>query len=174
MIAEKKRVRRRPQTVVRRGDLPSPGGRLGSNPSRGFLRDLHRLDPGVELVWWGPAGRWVLYRCVQSGGCPNDDLLKKEVELVGSQGEPREPGGWLLDWMRRNDVCARYGTRDPDYARRCYVDELMAHNDEVMSNEKEIDDLAENFANDAWFAARGRTSVHYDTAYEVRANIDPR
>jgi len=153
------RARTAPTRLVR-GLYRPPTRRLGSNPSGAFLRSLQKMDKDLELIWWPPFSIWVLYRVVHRAPTPSSDVLIKEFELIGPKGQPREPGGWLLDWLRHNDVCRMMNTPDPNRARRLYMQDLMKSDDEFEERkEKTEDEMADAFARDAHFCARGRNTI---------------
>lgn len=93
------------------------GSTRGASLSRAFLRDLKHLDPGLELHFIPGFNRWVLYRLARRGIIPSEDRMVKELEVKGPNGEFREPGQWLLDWLRRHDK-TRNGSVCPEYANR--------------------------------------------------------
>ena len=99
--------------------LAEGGGKSGTL-SRSFLRELSRVDPGVELHWVQSIERWVLYRLVRRGVIPSEDQMLKEVEIRGRHGEYRGPGAWLIDWMRANDK-TRNGSVCPEYVDKKYL-----------------------------------------------------
>jgi len=97
--------------------------RSGRTLSPAFLRELRHLDQKLELFWLERYGIWALYRVSRLGVVEGDDRMVKEFELVGPHGEPREPGPWLLDWLRRHDK-TKGGTVDPEYYNRWYWERL--------------------------------------------------
>jgi hypothetical protein len=67
--------------------------------------DLKRIDSTLSVVWVGervddpelvPA-RWHIRR--QTPG-----MVAAYIPLVGPDGEYREPGSWVLDWLQANDL----------------------------------------------------------------------
>lgn len=109
---------RAPTQCLRRalGEGSGPGHAV----SRSFLRELYRLDPGLELHWVHGINKWVLYRLSRRGVVPGEDVLTKEVEVRGPRGEYRDVGQWVIDFLRKHDK-TRNGAVDPAYANRQYI-----------------------------------------------------
>lgn len=113
------------------------GSSLRTKLSRSFLRELARVDSGLELHWNPGRGRWILYRLQRKGVTPSEDRMLKEFELVGPKGEHRSPGQWLIDWLRKNDK-TRGGALCPEYADRRYLEKI----DFEPKREKELRERA--------------------------------
>lgn len=154
------KIARNAPTRLVRGLYKPPFRRLGSNPSRAFLRSLYRLDKDLELIWWPPLGIWVLYRVTRRAPTPSSDVLIKEFELIGPKGQPREPGEWLLTWLRHNDICRMFGSSDPSRARNLYIQDLTRSDDEFEERrERGANELADSFSRDAYFCAKGTHTI---------------
>jgi len=97
--------------------------RSGRTLSPAFLRELRLVDRTLELFWIERYGIWVVYRVRRQGVVPGDDSMIKEFELVGLHGEPRDPGPWLFDWLRRHDK-TKGGSVDPAYYDKWYWERL--------------------------------------------------
>jgi hypothetical protein len=69
-------------------------------------------------LYWHPIRRhWILYLKARNGTTPLDDFLVKELSITGPDGQYREPGSWLIDYLRREDK-TRGGSIDPDRANK--------------------------------------------------------
>lgn len=108
----------------------------GRTLSPAFLRGLSAVDRKLELFWFDRFGVWVVYRLSRPGVVEGDDRMVKEFELVGPHGEPREPGPWLFDWLRRHDK-TRGGTVDPEYYDRWYWERLRQE-EQTEEDRKEV------------------------------------
>jgi hypothetical protein len=109
-------------TFCRRGER-AEASHQGQGPTRAFLRELRRVDKGLEVYWHPAKGRWVLYRVARRGEARSADCLVKEADLAGPRGEYRPLGTWVIDWLRKRDL-TRSGSDDPDRARRLWLDRI--------------------------------------------------
>lgn len=62
----------------------------------------------------------MLYRVRRHADRASDELFE-EMTLCGPRGEYREPGPWVLDWLRKHDL-SQGGSIDLGYARRRALD----------------------------------------------------
>lgn len=138
-----------------------------SPPSTAFLRELRRMDPGLEVIWVPGRDRWVLYRVKHRAAVPSEDQLVKEFEIVGLHGEYREPGWWLIDLLREYDkTCG--GAIDPKVADHFYISRLKRLNQEAQERqEKKNADLSRGVAEEMYDFALGRHSVHVNREKEA-------
>ena len=116
-------------TFRTRGELlSSPGSRRETRAGAlsFFVRDLEAFDRHLELWYWGPAERWVIYS--RRGTGLSTDTMAKEFELVGPGGERREPGQWAIREMQKLDLTKRYGTLSAERAHRLWLDDLTTGN----------------------------------------------
>jgi hypothetical protein len=144
-------------TACRRWEL-AEAQPVNGGPSRAFLRSLKRFDPGLELYWHPRRERWILYR-VRKAACPSDDYLVKELEVVGPQGEYREPGFWLIDFLRSLDKINL--NSDPHQADREYQKLLAAQmQEDATKDEKFGKALGEDFSAEVMKYGYGRNSIH--------------
>jgi len=143
------------------------GSRPWSMPSKAFLRELRRMDPGLELFWLSGRERWALYRVKHRAACPSDDELVKEFELVGPGGEYREPGWWLFDLLREYDkTCG--GSIDPRVADHFYKQTLKRQlREDQERQEKKHAELSRGVAEEMYDFALGRHSVHVNRQKEM-------
>ena len=153
-------TRKNAPTRFKRGAMPHMRQRSNAKSFGAFLRSLKSFDRDLELLWNSAMSRWVLYRIIRRAPTPVEDVLQKEVELCGPNGEMREPGFWLIDWLKRNDVCYQMGTSDPTVAKRRYINDLMRSNEEInVRTDREIDEMSDQWARDLYFAARARNTI---------------
>lgn len=108
--------------------------------SRGFLRNLSRIDKDLEMFWIPPLQHWVLYRIIRKGPCPSDDMLIKVADIIGPGGEYREPGSWVITLLQKIDLTRRF-SGDPKRAGILWAD----HMDKMEERRIEIADR--NFSN---------------------------
>lgn len=137
----------RPLSRCRRWDLaqgvPPPVALPG-----GFLRALKRYDSALELYWHPVRHRWILYRVVRRGVVPSEDTLAKEWEIVGKGGCYREPGLWLLDWMRKSDM-TRNGEIHPEYAlKQALISDDLHEKHRVEAQEARFGEMSHAYARD--------------------------
>lgn len=145
-------------TACHRWELAEALPVTGSLP-RAFLRALKRFDPGLELYWHPRRQRWILYRVKRKAACPSDDYLIKEIEIVGPNGEYREPGFWLIDFLRSIDKINV--NSDPFQADREYAKRLDAQlKEDATKDEKFGKALGEDFSAEVLKYGYGRHSVH--------------
>lgn len=73
--------------------------------ARTLARDLKHIDPSLEVVWV-PEGaddpelvpaRWHIRKRTPGS-------INAYIVLAGPNGEYREPGPWVLDWLQANDL----------------------------------------------------------------------
>lgn len=116
----------------------SRGAASGPRAPSAFLRDLRRFDKGLEAIW--VPDRWVLYRRTRRGPTPSEDALVKELEVTGPNGEYRDLGPWVIDWLRRLDK-TEGGSVDPEYASRQFMNRLEEDKKEkARAEKKEIEE----------------------------------
>jgi hypothetical protein len=84
---------------------------------------LRRFDAALELYWHPFIARWVLYRVTHRGPAPSSDVLTKEWVIQSPSGAMREPGFWLIDWLRRQDK-TEGGRYHHEYATRRWVADM--------------------------------------------------
>lgn len=151
--------RRAPEWIRRGAIAKSPGFRPQRRLPRPLLDELHEFDPGLEIIWWPITERWAVYRVAERGAARSEDRLIKELDLVGPDGQYREPGKWIVRALQAHDLCTRYGVRDPDQARRLWLQDLDRHEEETQEAwRRKTDEIAFHWAEDMHFAARGRVS----------------
>ena len=108
--------------------------------SGSFLRNLSRIDRDLEMFWVPPLQHWVLYRVARKGPCPSDDMLIKVANVIGPNGEYREPGPWVISLLQKTSLTRRF-SGDPRRAGKLWAD----HMDEMEEQRIEIADR--NFSN---------------------------
>ena len=118
--------------------------------SGSFLRNLSRIDRDLEMFWVPPLQHWVLYRVARKGPCPSDDMLIKVANVIGPNGEYREPGSWVINMLQRVDLTRKFNS-DPKRAGKLWAD----HMDKL--EEKRIEAADRNFSN-----------ANADMAHELR------
>jgi hypothetical protein len=135
-------------TFCRRGDLAD--GSPGAKPSPAFLRSLAAYDRGLELYWHPVRHRWILYRVTRRAACSGSDMMLKEFEITGPDGEYRLPGWWLLEVLRKLDK-TRNGTIDPRVANNLYHAHLKEEEEkEEAERVARMSDMGESFGRDMW------------------------
>ena len=90
-------------TYGRRCDLEHRHGLTPKPPTR-FLGRLRQLDPSLTLIWHPKRKHWVVYRVMERGQSPREDLLMKEFRVCGPKAEFRPLGDWVIREMRRVDI----------------------------------------------------------------------
>lgn len=145
-------------TRCRRGEL-AEGSPLGARPSAAFLRALNRFDPGLECYWHPILGRWLLYRVTSRGASRAADVLTKELLLQGPLGEPREPGWWLIDMLRRLDK-TRGGSIHHERATKLWIEQMEREDRQHAEGwHQKTDEISEGFARECEkYALGGRRS----------------
>lgn len=129
--------------------------------SRSFLRELHRVDSGIELHWIPSINRWVLYRLVRRGVIPSEDQMLKEVEVRGPRGEFRSPGQWLIDLLRSYDktrngsVCQEYANRK--FLRKIDNEQKVMDERQAKLDDDRLDSFAHNIENHVVYSRKSAT-----------------
>lgn len=114
--------------LCKRGELAA--ATPPSSLSRSLLRHLKALDQRLTFYWHNPTKRWVLYRCFSQGAVPSDDNLVKVMTVEGPNGEYREPGHWLVDWLHNHNLQRKYGGSTPEQTARNQDYAIERHNEE--------------------------------------------
>lgn len=131
-----------------------------------FTRELKRIDPGLELVWWPPTAEapgFIPGRYHVVWHHPGNGLGSVEP-LVDQAGGYREPDSSLFDLVRSSDMWNDRVARDK---KRIREQALKA------KEKRERDELEqiEQEANERWLAAtRAQVSMNRDTAWSQNAS----
>lgn len=158
---------------MRRGDAPRHGlfkddHRLGWR----LLEDLHSLDPTAELFFHRLLGKWFLYRRRWLGATPSGDSFAKQCVIQGPDGEYREPGPWLIPWLKTQELTALGGTHDRDRAGRLWIERIEREERErEEAQERERQKISHHMAEDYAFALSGRNSGVHVPKEKPRAGV---
>lgn len=158
---------------MRRGDAARHGlfkdnARLGWR----LVEDLHSLDPTAELFFSRRLEKWFLYRRRWAGSTPSGDSLAKQCVLQGPQGEYREPGAWLIPWLKSQELTYLGGTTDRDRAGRLWIERIEREErerEEALERERQA--TAQHMAEDYAFALTARNSGIHVPKEKPRAGV---
>jgi hypothetical protein len=130
-----------------------------------FTRELKRIDPGLELVWWPPSANapgFVPGRYHVVWHHPSNGLGSVEP-LVDKTGGYREPDSSLFELVRGSDMWNDRLVRDK---KRIREQALKAKE----KREREELEQIEQEAGERWLAAtRAQVSMNRDTPWSQNA-----
>lgn len=157
---------------VRRGGAPARDVTIRAeiNATRGlkhldraFLRSLSSLHPDLELLWIPQIERWTLYKVIRKGDTADGDRMLKVFDLIGPNGEAREPGAWLIDKLRHLDIFRRFDA-GPARAAKLYCDFLDdIDRKKAESAERERKNLSEEIGRDLYKCVKNKCTWNFSS-----------
>jgi hypothetical protein len=124
-----------------------------------FLSRLASYDRELEVFFDEDRILWMVYRRFRDGFTKSEDMLVHIADLESPTGDYRPLGDWVIPFIQKKSLFAKWGTHDIDLAAR-YEAELMERHDDMreeLAEKRFMDQIHDVSIDVERYGARGKT-----------------